>query len=350
MAIDFNKPVKTDNYDTGFLASVRAHVVALACMLDPAAPSSTTTSNLPSGAKRLNTSTGVFEQWNGASWAEIGTAYVRNQGPNTYGSIAVAGSTGGWAGVQFTAFTDKWTYMVRADGFSGMHALSIGWRWAFDEAGALIYGTVPWGRISAAPAITGMTADAGISADSVARRTSSGYLFANYFYQNSSDGENPTVSQVLVTNGGDNYFRKASVAHLSASITPSWTNVSGRPTALSAFTNDLSALTVPVFTAASGANGSAVLRYGGSARTGYVEFYAGSGGSRQGYVGYSDGTGSTDTGTLNYVGGSHAFNGPVVSTGQVRGNGGSKGLGAITVTTTTGTPTGGADGDFVLVY
>lgn len=45
-----------------------------------------------------------------------------------------------------------------------------------------------------------------------------------------------------------------------------------------------------------------------------------------------------------------ALNSGPVFTGQVRGNGGTKGFGAITTTTTVGTPSGGAAGDIVFVY
>lgn len=100
----------------------------------------------------------------------------------------------------------------------------------------------------------------------VAKRTSSGYLFAAYYNQTSNNSENPSISQVMVTNGSDGYFRKSSVAHLTASLSGTapinitgnsnysnssgyassagsagsvaWANVSGRPTSVSSFTND----------------------------------------------------------------------------------------------------------------
>ncbi len=73
MSIDFNKPVKTDNYDTGFLSSIRAHVVSLACMLDPA--DAGTISNTPIGARRW-VSGGVLERYNGTSWAAMSVGYA----------------------------------------------------------------------------------------------------------------------------------------------------------------------------------------------------------------------------------------------------------------------------------
>lgn len=102
----------------------------------------------------------------------------------------------------------------------------------------------------------------GQAASTVVVRNGSGYTFFNYINSDTSNSENPGVSQVIVTNGSDGYFRKASIAHFTAyvqsnasgswgiNITGSanyassaggvaWTNVSGRPTALSSFSNDL---------------------------------------------------------------------------------------------------------------
>lgn len=42
--------------------------------------------------------------------------------------------------------------------------------------------------------------------------------FPNYVASNTPNSENPTVSQFLVTNGTDNYFRKASLAHVKKSL------------------------------------------------------------------------------------------------------------------------------------
>ncbi len=71
----------------------------------------------------------------------------------------------------------------------------------------------------------------------MARRDASGYLYAVYLNQGSANNENPGISQVMVTNGSDNYLRKASLAHLGNSLTVPWANVSGRPSDLGAFSN-----------------------------------------------------------------------------------------------------------------
>lgn len=113
-----------------------------------------------------------------------------------------------------------------------------------------------------ATTVGGYGVSVGQAASTVVVRSSSGYSFFNYINSDTSNGENPGVSQVIVTNGSDGYYRKASIAHFTAyvqsnasgswgiNITGSanyassaggvaWTNVSGRPTALSSFSNDL---------------------------------------------------------------------------------------------------------------
>lgn len=61
------------------------------------------------------------------------------------------------------------------------------------------------------------------SVDTLVQRTSAGdiaahYVFATSYRQDSVNDENPTVSQVLVTNGSDGYSRKASLSHLLSSV------------------------------------------------------------------------------------------------------------------------------------
>ena len=48
------------------------------------------------------------------------------------------------------------------------------------------------------------------------------YLYTNYINSDTGNNENPTVSQIIVTNGNDNYYRKASASHvISSSLTKS---------------------------------------------------------------------------------------------------------------------------------
>lgn len=85
--------------------------------------------------------------------------------------------------------------------------------------------TISWGQISGtknADQLQGRTLDENPSASTIVSRNSGGYVFGVYFNQSSSDGENPTISQIMVTNGTDNFIRKASLAHLASSISSSF--------------------------------------------------------------------------------------------------------------------------------
>jgi hypothetical protein len=284
MSIDFNKPVKTDNYDTGLLSSIRAHVVALACQLDPS--DAGTITSPPTGARRWIAGS-VPERYSGSSWVEMSTGFLKATAPATYGSVAIAGSLGSYFGVQFSSSAKKWTFMVDAAGLSGLYSVTdSAWKWCWDASGILTAGTVPWARLSGVPAVAGETAATTATALTLAKRDAGNNLLAGYFNQGSGL-ETPAIGAVFVQNtAADGFLRKISLANFNTAISPAWANVTGRPTAVSAFTNDSGftpSASAPVFT------------------------------------------------------------------GQVRGNSGSKGLGAITVTTTA-TPSGGSDGDFWLVY
>lgn len=83
-------------------------------------------------------------------------------------------------------------------------------------------------------------------------RDGNGYSYFGYINSNSGNNENPNVSQIITTNGGDGFYRKSSIAHLKAQMglgnvdntadavksvnyansagTVAYTNVSGRPT------------------------------------------------------------------------------------------------------------------------
>jgi len=83
------------------------------------------------------------------------------------------------------------------------------------------------------------------TANTIAYRDSSGdlstrYFFGTYYNQSSANGENPPVSQIAVTNGGDNYWRKASIAHLTNSVqanaSGTWgINISGNASNISSY-------------------------------------------------------------------------------------------------------------------
>jgi Chaperone of endosialidase len=52
----------------------------------------------------------------------------------------------------------------------------------------------------------------------VLRSDGNGYVFTNYINSNTSNSENPSVSQVIVTNGSDNYYRKSSISSFTSAV------------------------------------------------------------------------------------------------------------------------------------
>lgn len=113
------------------------------------------------------------------------------------------------------------------------HQLHIGYRWQdgskaanisgyyFDNGNcelAPVYASKFHGTATNSDRLNGYSASTGTDNNSIARRTENGYLFASRFDQNSSNNENPIISQIMVTNGSDNYFRKASLSHLKTAL------------------------------------------------------------------------------------------------------------------------------------
>lgn len=66
-----------------------------------------------------------------------------------------------------------------------------------------------------ADTLDGLNPSSAADPSSIALRTSDGYLYAVHFNQSSSNNENPTIGQVMVTTGTDNFLRKANLAHLT---------------------------------------------------------------------------------------------------------------------------------------
>jgi hypothetical protein len=67
------------------------------------------------------------------------------------------------------------------------------------------------------------------TAGALARRDGSGDASFRYVLGTSTNAENPTLSQYVVTDGSTNNFRKASAAHVNANIAPVWTNITSKP-------------------------------------------------------------------------------------------------------------------------
>jgi type II secretory pathway pseudopilin PulG len=98
---------------------------------------------------------GINITGNSATTSQRTFSNVRTDGVNrgSYGTMSVAGTASGWAGIDFTAVNA--TFMVRSDGYSGLYKNDNAWVWGFDGSGSLASGTVPWTSISGRPSIAG---------------------------------------------------------------------------------------------------------------------------------------------------------------------------------------------------
>lgn len=86
--------------------------------------------------------------------------------------------------------------------------------------------SIAWGQITGtknADQLEGLVVgpDGGFGANSIPRYDGSGYLYAAYLNQASANNENPSIGQVIVTNGSDNFFRKESLAAFRLAMAPS---------------------------------------------------------------------------------------------------------------------------------
>lgn len=81
--------------------------------------------------------------------------------------------------------------------------------------------TIGWGQISGiknADELAGFLPSTSAFANTVGIRDGSGYFWTVYFNQSSGNSENPSVSQVMVTNGSDGFLRKCSLGSLEAQM------------------------------------------------------------------------------------------------------------------------------------
>lgn len=78
---NWNNPTLTSTY-TNFVTEVKDRDVEVALWFEGMSPT-----NLPTNAKRLNTSTGRFEKWNGSAWVDAVATF-------TFPAVSVAGTLG----------------------------------------------------------------------------------------------------------------------------------------------------------------------------------------------------------------------------------------------------------------
>jgi hypothetical protein len=124
---------------------------------------------------------------------------------NNGGAGGASGSTYNGSGALTVSYNTVGAPSTGGAGASGT--------WGINISGTAATGT-NWGSYGAVPA-------AGTSfgnANTIGRSDGNGYTYFFYINSNTSNSENPGISQVITTNGSDNFYRKSSIAHLTSSL------------------------------------------------------------------------------------------------------------------------------------
>lgn len=191
-------------------------------------------------------------------------------------------------------------YLTFVDSAGTSMPLKVDGDLSYNPATNLISGTITNANQAAnANTLGGLAPSPSAVANTVLVRDGSGHVYAHYLNQGSPNSEAVSISQIMVTNGVDNFLRKASVSALATSLGSNFVSKAG----------DTMSNTLRV-----GGQGNVQLNPGDGGSTGYTSFYNASG-VRLGYIGYASGA------NMNYVAengvSNHAFSGTVSSTGNI---------------------------------
>lgn len=106
---------------------------------------------------------------------------------------------------------------IRIDGSIALHAANYT-SYSPTLTGSGASGTWGISITGSAATLGGKPAQDAVGANTIPTRDGSGYTYFNYINSNTGNSENPSVSQVIVTNGSDGFYRKASIAHLTSAV------------------------------------------------------------------------------------------------------------------------------------
>lgn len=132
---DHSKPLVTSTY-ANFVSELDGRFDDLTLWLDSA---STSPTNLPSGAKRWNSTAAKWEKWGGSAWSDLATAYAINlAGPialtanSSSNALRITQTgTGNALVVEDSANPDSTPFVVDTDGRvgNGIQPVANGWRY-----------------------------------------------------------------------------------------------------------------------------------------------------------------------------------------------------------------------------
>lgn len=139
--------------------------------------------------------------------AEISLNQIPNGGISSTGDIYGGGNTTQYLHLHTNNY-NSYAPTLTGTGASGTWGISI--------TGNAVTATTAtnWGAYGAVPGAGTSFANP----NTIGRSDGSGYTYFGYINSSTGNSENPAISQVIVTNGSDNFYRKASIAHLTTAV------------------------------------------------------------------------------------------------------------------------------------
>lgn len=206
----------------------------------------------------------TFANWVGTSASTGDPQYQLNFSPTAANSTSppvlklragIDTTWGAWATVLHSSNFNTYAPTLTGTGASGTWGISIS---------------------GSAAQLGGFAPSASNAANTIPLRDASGYTYFNYINSNTGNSENATISQVITTNGADNFYRKASIAFLTSSLSGTAPiNISGTAAAatLAANTSSISSAVGGAYTwtgvsyfASTGAGAAGIGQAGSNAR------------------------------------------------------------------------------------
>lgn len=230
MPIDFTKPAVTDNYATAFVPNINNAIVALGMWLDPGYAGAVTSP--PNGAKRYGTG-GAVEQFNGTSWVKVGINGITFDGTNSSVVGAMLNSQDLGFVNQHDGIAAAWYGRFAVKNATGNVAAALGTR---GNGTAAIAGL--WGHNNALSAYADLYLNTTTGSDGGAVRMGGTVTMGGHQALHAGNYNNyaPTL-----TGAGASGSWGISVTGSAGSV--AWSSVTGRPTVVSAFTNDAGYIT-----------------------------------------------------------------------------------------------------------
>jgi len=197
---------------------------------------STGTVTIPGTTASVSSSTGALVVSGGLGvigstnvGGSITIASTSDSSSTSTGSLVTLGGIGAAGNIYATAFFGDGSNLtnITASGFAGGTVPGLT-SFTFTGTGSAATSTTTGavrisggigvqGRVHAANfnGVTVPNASTAPGANAFVRTDGSGYAYTNYINSNTSLNENPVVSQIIVTNSSDNFYRKSSVANLA---------------------------------------------------------------------------------------------------------------------------------------